>query len=219
MLYNKTIFAGFRSFSFVDFPGKLSSVLYTGGCNFKCPWCHNWKIALAEKYNFLTEKDLYQSLEKAFKKIDALTITGGEPTIHNDLTDYIKRIKKEFKVAIKLDTNGSNPKKISEIIQEGNIDYIAMDIKSSPENYKNLTGLNKSYWESVFETLGMLRNSKIDYELRMTYVNGLSKNSDLRFFEDIALKDEKIFITNANSTNIYTVKEKEIFKSDKLTVR
>src|SRR6056297_3675382 len=219
MLYNNTIFTGFRSFSFVDFPGKLSSVLYTGGCNFKCPWCHNWKIAFGEKYNFLTEKDLYQNLKKAFKRIDALTITGGEPTIHDDLTDYINRIKKEFEVAIQLDTNGSNPKKVSEIIQEGNIDYIAMDINSSPKNYKNLTGLKKNYWNSVFETLGMLRNSKIDYELRMTYVNGLSKKYDLKFFESIVLSDEKVFITNANSTDIYKVKEKEIFKSEKLTVR
>jgi pyruvate formate lyase activating enzyme len=219
MSYNKTIFAGFRSFSFVDYPGRLSSVLYTGGCNFKCPWCHNWKIALENNFKFLSQDELYQNLNKSFKRVDALTITGGEPTIHKDLPKYLSEIKKRFHVNIKLDTNGSNPKMVSEIIQQGKTNYIAMDIKSSPKNYSKLTGVEFNYWENVFETLGMLRNSNINYEIRMTYVDGLSTKEDLEFFENLVLDNEKAFITNANSTEIFKVKEKKIFESDKLTIR
>ncbi|MDN5341695.1 MAG: pyruvate formate lyase activating enzyme [Oceanotoga sp.] len=212
------MYCGYRSFSFVDYPKKICSVLYTSGCNFRCPWCHNWKIAFEKEKNYIDEEQLHKYLNKSKKRVEALCISGGEPTIYEQLYESIRDIKNKFNFYIKLDTNGSNPKLLSKIIKSKNIDYVAMDIKSKPNKYSDLTAV-KNYWEQVYQSVWMLRNSDIDYEFRMTYVPGLSDEKDIEFFENFLLNSEKGYITNAKSTEIYNIEKNETINTDKLIMR
>jgi pyruvate formate lyase activating enzyme len=207
------VLAGIRTFSFVDYPKRISAVVYTGGCNFRCQWCHNWKIAYSNEYNIISEGKILKKLKDLKKRLNAVCVTGGEPTIHNDLPEFISKIK-EMGYLIKLDTNGTNPDIVRDLIDNNLIDYIAMDIKAKPENYYKLINVPKEYWSNILKTIEILRSSTIDYEFRMTYVSGLSAEEDVEFFEDFLLENEKGYITMANSTEIFEVnsKDKIIFK-------
>ncbi|KAF2956339.1 anaerobic ribonucleoside-triphosphate reductase activating protein [Marinitoga sp. 38H-ov] len=212
------LLAGIRTFSFVDFPKKISAVVYTGGCNFRCEWCHNWKIAYSNEYNIIPEENIINKLKDLKKRVSAVCITGGEPTIHKDLPEFISKIKK-LGYLIKLDTNGTNYIMIKELIEKKLIDYIAMDIKAKPENYYKLINVPKEYWNNIYETIEILRCSDVEHEFRMTYVPGLSSDEDVEFFEDLLLDNEKGYITIANSTEIYEIKNKENLNFKKLILR
>ncbi|GAB6189020.1 anaerobic ribonucleoside-triphosphate reductase activating protein [Marinitoga arctica] len=212
------ILAGIRTFSFVDYPKKISAVVYTGGCNFRCQWCHNWKIAYSNDYNSISEEKIIEKLFALRKRLNAVCITGGEPTIHKDLPEFINKIK-ELGYLVKLDTNGTNPEMVEELIRKKLIDYVAMDIKAKPENYYNLINVPKDYWESITKTINILRSSNIDYEFRMTYVPNLSTEDDIEFFEEFLEEDEKGYITIANSTEIFEVNNNKEIKVNRLIFR
>ncbi|OQY08416.1 MAG: anaerobic ribonucleoside-triphosphate reductase activating protein [Marinitoga sp. 4572_148] len=212
------LLAGIRTFSFVDYPKKISAVVYTAGCNFRCKWCHNWKIAYSKEYETISEEIILNKLTELKKRLNAVCVTGGEPTIHNNLPKFISKIK-NMGYLIKLDTNGTNPDMIMHLIQSDLIDYVAMDIKAKPENYYKLINVPKNYWNKITETIDILRNSNIDYEFRMTYVPGLSTEEDVEFFEEFLLENEKGYITIANSTEIYKIKKKEDLKFKNLIFR
>ncbi|WP_075780390.1 MULTISPECIES: anaerobic ribonucleoside-triphosphate reductase activating protein [unclassified Marinitoga] len=203
------IIAGIRTFSFVDYPGKISAVLYTGGCNFRCSWCHNWKIAYADDYKKLNGEEVLNKLKGLRKRLNAICITGGEPTIHKDLPDLIRKIK-NLGYSVKLDTNGTNPEMLRELVESNLIDYVAMDIKADFKNYTKLISRNYSFEKEIKESIDILRNLNINYEFRMTYVPGLSKEEDVEFFEEFLLPDEKGYITIANSTEIFEINKKGI---------
>ncbi|WGS64713.1 anaerobic ribonucleoside-triphosphate reductase activating protein [Marinitoga aeolica] len=212
------VLAGIRTFSFVDYPKRISAVVYTGGCNFRCQWCHNWKIAYSNEYNVISEGKILKKLKDLKKRLNAVCVTGGEPTIHNDLPEFISKIK-EMGYLIKLDTNGTNPDMVSELIENKLIDYVAMDIKAKPENYYKLINIPKKYWDNINKTIEILRNSNVDYEFRMTYVSGLSTEEDVEFFENMLLENEKGYITMANSTEIFEVNSKDEIRFNKLILR
>ncbi len=122
---------GFEKFSLNDYPGKTAAVIFTQGCNFRCRYCHNPELVLPEKYaKAIPLDEVYKFLESRTGKLDAVCITGGEPTQHADLGEVIKKIKK-MGFLVKLDTNGSRPEMLEEIIKEGNVDYIRHGYKSS----------------------------------------------------------------------------------------
>ncbi len=127
--------------SFIDYPGKISAVVFAQGCNFRCPYCHNPELVDPERFcdNLLME-DVYAYLEKRKGKLDGVVITGGEPTLQSDLMPFIQRVK-SLGYLVKLDTNGSRPRVLQNIIQKGILDYIAMDIKAPFEKYSRVTGL------------------------------------------------------------------------------
>ena len=215
----KINFAGIRTFSFVDYPKIICAVVYTPGCNFKCPWCHNWKIAYTKNYSSMEEIHVLNKLIYLKKRISAVCITGGEPTIHSYLPKFIQKLK-HLRYSVKLDTNGTNPEMVKCLIENNMIDYIALDIKAKPENYSKLIGKNDYLFFKISRTIDILRNSTIDYEFRMTFVPGLSNEEDINFFENFLKDEEKGYITIANSTELFQVKRQySDFNINKLILR
>lgn len=151
--------------SFIDFPGKIATTVFISGCNFKCPYCHNSGL-MSVKEGIHDEKYFFKYLENREGLIDGVAITGGEPTLWKGLKEFIKEIK-SFKFSVKLDTNGSRPDILRELIYEGLIDYIAMDIKAPIEKYRIFTK-NESDIDNIRDSVETIRNSNIDYEFRTT---------------------------------------------------
>ncbi|MBP7563983.1 MAG: anaerobic ribonucleoside-triphosphate reductase activating protein [Candidatus Cloacimonetes bacterium] len=170
--------AGFQKFSLIDYPGYISAIIFTQGCNFRCPWCHNAELVLPEQY----EKDLeipsiLSFLQKRAGKLDAVTITGGEPTLHPDLPAFIQTIK-SMGYKIKLDSNGSNPEMLKRIIDKGLVDYLAMDIKAPLEKYAVLTACPINT-EHIIQSINLIKHSGLDYEFRTTFIPDLMEESDI----------------------------------------
>jgi pyruvate formate lyase activating enzyme len=179
------VLGGYQKLTLIDYPGKIATTVFTVGCSFQCPFCHNpelvkngtWNIENGKKI----EKDFFEFLEKRKERLEGVCITGGEPTIQKDLADFIKKIKK-IGYSVKLDTNGSRPDVLRNIIKEKLVDFIAMDIKDQPNKYKKTTG-GKADIERIKLSIGMIMNSGIPYEFRTTAVPGIHKESD---FDEIA---------------------------------
>lgn len=164
--------AGYNPNSFVDYPKKLSAVIFIGGCNFDCWYCHNRHI-LSEKGNYC-ENIILESIKKNLILLDAVTITGGEPTCEKkeDLLALIKKIK-QLNLSVKLDTNGTNPKTLNFLKEH--IDYIAMDIKAPLDKYKIITPINNTLIKNIKESIEIIKNHP-DYEFRTTFTPDLTKD-------------------------------------------
>ncbi|MCC7552418.1 anaerobic ribonucleoside-triphosphate reductase activating protein [Candidatus Micrarchaeota archaeon] len=172
-------FAYIQKTSLVDYPGNICSTVFTIGCNFKCPFCYNKSLVLPEEFprNPLTEEQVLSTLIKRKKFVSAVCITGGEPTMYDELYNFIKSLKNEG-FLVKLDTNGTNPKIIKKLIENKLVDYIAMDIKNSFENYTLTTGVDTNT-DNIQETIKILKNSDLEYELRITIVPSIHKIEDI----------------------------------------
>jgi pyruvate formate lyase activating enzyme len=161
------MFRGIQKISLIDYPGKLCCILFTGGCNFRCPYCHNPELVTGyEKLPVIEEKDILDFLKKRKGLLDAVEITGGEPTIHKNLPGFISNVK-DLNYSVKLDTNGTNPEMLSSLIQKGLIDYSAMDIKGTPEKYSEIARVEVDLGK-ISESVKILMESKIPYEFRTT---------------------------------------------------
>lgn len=162
----------------IEYPGKISAIAFTQGCNFRCPYCHNPELVDPDLFgDCLPEEDVLSFLEKRRGKLDALTITGGEPTIHHDLIDFIKRVR-EIGYLIKLDTNGSCPEVMEQLIGGRLIDYIAMDMKSPLHKYRTVTR-SKIDEDKIRRTIEIIMKSGIAYEFRTTVPKKLLLEEDL----------------------------------------
>ncbi len=171
-------FAGFLENSFVDWDGRLSSVLFLPGCNFRCGFCHNPELVNPPKdLELKDEASVLEKIDALSDWIDGVVITGGEPTIHSGLPAFISRLKEKYPV--KLDTNGTNPGMLRDLIDKGLLDYIAMDVKSSLGSYSKVAGVEVDI-SKVKESIMLLKSSKIEYEFRTTLVPGLHDDSELR---------------------------------------
>jgi len=171
------IIGGFQKFSLIDYPGKISCIVFTQGCNFRCPYCHNPELIPFMPLVKIKEETILSFLERRKGKIDAVVITGGEPTIHQDLLKFIQKIK-EMGYLIKLDTNGSNPEMLEVIINHSLVDYIAMDIKAPLKKYKEVTHSVISP-ERIKGSVRMIMNSNIKYEFRTTVVKSQLTKEDI----------------------------------------
>lgn len=160
---------GLEKLSLVDYPGKTSAVIFTGGCNFRCPFCHNGGLVL-EKVEEITTIEVMDYLKKRRGLLDAVVVSGGEPTLQGDLVEFLKKLK-DIGYKVKLDTNGTNPKMLKEIIDNNLVDYIAMDIKNNLNNYSDIVGLDCYKTDKILESINILKENKIDYEFRTTLVN------------------------------------------------
>lgn len=169
--------SGLQKLTLLDFPGRLAATVFLGGCNFRCPFCHNASLVLvpAECEN-ISEEELFEFLKQRKGKLSGVCITGGEPTLYPTLKSFIIKIK-EMGYAVKLDTNGTNPELLSELIEEGLLDYVAMDIKNSPEKYSLTAGTTVDV-EKIKESVALLLAGKIDYEFRTTVVKELHTKED-----------------------------------------
>ena len=157
-------FSGLQKVSLLDYPNKVASVLFTPGCNLRCPFCHNWRIAVDPKPPFLQEAVALRILESRKKYVDAVVVTGGEPTMHKELPKFLSKLKKRG-FQVKLDTNGFYPEVLEECL--GYVDYVALDLKTSPEKYKLLGAKNTS---GLLRTVELLKMGKVAYEFRTTMV-------------------------------------------------
>lgn len=170
---------GFQKMTLLDFPGKVACTVFTGGCNFRCPFCHNASLVThIDVNNKIEENEILEFLKKRQGLIDGVCITGGEPLLNDDISDFLIKIK-NLGYLIKLDTNGSFPNRLSELVNNGLVDYVAMDIKNSKEKYKATTdclGLNIS---DIEKSVTFLMNSNVDYEFRTTIVRELHTNDDI----------------------------------------
>ena len=216
------LIGGVEKTSLVDYPEKLTAVVFTIGCNFRCGYCHNPElIKLKEDSKILDETDLFVYLEKRKGLLDAVTITGGEPTLQPDLYNFIKKIK-NIGYLIKLDTNGTNPEVLEKLLRENLLDYIAMDIKNSIDNYNKVVR-NFTDKEKILKSIDLIMKSGLDYEFRTTTLKSLISLED---FEKIGemIKGAKNYyiqkfipskILNENLINEinYTKEEFEIIKT------
>ena len=169
---------GLQKVSLTDYPGKISAIVFTQGCNFRCPYCHNPELVDPGLYQeCLQEEEFFSYLEKRKGKIEAVTITGGEPTIQNDLIPFIMRVKAMGRL-IKIDTNGSKPEVLKELIRRNLVDYLAMDIKAPLEKYAAITRTPVN-GKAIRQSIMLIRNSGINYEFRTTIVKSQIKEADL----------------------------------------
>ena len=168
---------GIQKTTLLDYPGYVAATIFLGGCNFRCPFCHNMNIV--EAGDELSEDEVLSFLEKRSGVLEGVCITGGEPTIYCALPDFIKKIKSinkhsGGKFLVKLDTNGTNPEMIKSLYEDGLIDYVAMDIKSSITQYEKTTGINNhELIDNVIKSVNYIKSSGIDYEFRTTVVKQL----------------------------------------------
>jgi len=167
---------GYQKLTLLDFPGKVACTVFTGGCNFKCPFCHNASLVLSPNAYSSAQEDIFIYLASRRGIIDGVCITGGEPLLQPDIEDFIIKVK-ELGLLVKLDTNGSFPDKLKSLIDKGLLDYVAMDIKSSKENYSKLCGAHVSI-EDIEKSVEIIMSSNIPYEFRTTAVKELHSKED-----------------------------------------
>lgn len=177
------LIGGLQKTTLIDFPGRVAATVFTVGCNFRCPFCHNKD--LINRQNFkkssfkeVKQKELFSFLESRGKILDGVCITGGEPTLQEDLVDFCRKLKK-LGLEVKLDTNGSRPEIIEELLKDNLVDYIAMDVKNDFDNYEKAIGV-KADIKKIAESLKKITHSKIEFELRTTVVPGIHKINNLR---------------------------------------
>lgn len=180
---------GIEKVSMVDYKDKISATIFTGGCNFRCPFCHNSGI-VEKKYNYYSEDEILEYLKDRKKLLDAVVISGGEPTLQKDLPRFIKAVR-ALGYLVKLDTNGTNPQMLEMLLQDNLIDYVAIDIKNDFSNYSVITGVPNPNTEAIKKSLALLKKFSVDYELRTTLVKEFHTQKNIeKLSED--LKGEKL---------------------------
>lgn len=219
-------FKGLEKSSFIEWTGKAVAVAFTGGCNFRCPFCQNKDLVLnPEKIPTITGEEVLEHLESKRRWLDGLAITGGEPTLHSSLMNFSKKVKDAgFEVA--LETNGSNPSVIEKMISEELVDYFFIDIKASLDwkEYQKAIGVDdKSLFDNLKKTINILKNSDLDYEFRTTVVPGLIEEEELiEIADQIKEKTDNYYIQQFTPQNTL-VKKYEKFdpipEEDLLEVR
>ena len=173
------IIKGFAKLTLLDYPGKVACTVFTGGCNFKCPFCHNASLAVrASELPNIHEEEVFSLLRKRKGILDGVCVSGGEPLLMPDLGDFLGRIK-EMGYSVKLDTNGYLPERLSAVIDLGLVDMVAMDIKNSPEKYPLTAGVPGLDMAPIFESADILMRGNIPYEFRTTVVKELHNAEDL----------------------------------------
>ncbi|PLX20657.1 anaerobic ribonucleoside-triphosphate reductase activating protein [Candidatus Parcubacteria bacterium] len=204
------IIGGLEKFSLIDYPEHLSAIVFTKGCNFRCQFCynpmlvwpensasesiydHNSPLGGDQKDYLISQDNLFDFLKERVGKLDAVVITGGEPTMHYDLPEFIKKIKKlGFKV--KLDTNGTNPKMLLDVLEEKLLDYLAMDIKGSEKNYDLVTGIDPEM-NKIKESIDIIMKSGLPYEFRTTLVPELHDKEIINDMGGLIKGAEKWFL-------------------------
>jgi len=211
------ILKGLQKTTLIDYPGHIACTVFTYPCNFRCPFCHNPELVVSEcEGPSLAESEFFKFLKSRQGKLEGVCITGGEPTLHKDLPAFIKHIKKlGFKV--KLDTNGSNPEMLKDLIEKKLLDYVAMDVKNA-YNYYPETVAAEINVDKVAESIKLILQNKIDYELRTTVVPGLHNKERMEALGEWIRGAQKYSIQNfqKGKTLDSNYKEKESFSEKEI---
>jgi len=164
------IISGFQKLTLLDYPNKTACLLFTQGCNFKCPFCHNKSLVENSIANeIISEEEIFEYLDKRKNVLDGVCITGGEPLLQKNIEIFIKKIK-EKGFLVKLDTNGSFPGKLKWLIDNNLVDYVAMDVKNNFLDYKSASGIENNNIENIKKSISILENSNVEHEFRTTVV-------------------------------------------------
>ncbi len=197
---------GFQKLSLIDYPSKISAIVFTQGCNFRCGYCHNPELVDPSQHqNLISENEILAFLKKRKGDLDAVEITGGEPFLQTDLEDFLKKIK-ALGYLIKIDTNGSFPEKLEKIIKEKLVNYIAMDIKAplgakfqkpndkyqTNSKYEKITGV-KADEDKILKSINLIMRSGINYEFRTTIVKSQLNEKDILKIGEL-LKGVKLYV-------------------------
>lgn len=170
---------GLQKLTLLDFPGRTACTVFLAGCNFRCPFCHNFDLVAQPSAPLMGEEELLSFLQKRKGLLDGVAITGGEPLMRRELPELLRKIK-ELGYPVKLDTNGSFPARLKELVAEGLVDYVAMDIKNSPERYGETVGFPKLGLAPTRESVEFLLSNAVDYEFRTTVVQELHRPEDMK---------------------------------------
>lgn len=190
------IISGFQKLTLLDYPEKTACLIFTQGCNFRCPFCHNKDLLCHSKGEF-QEEEIFNYLEKRKGLIDGVCITGGEPLLQPDIQNFISKIK-DMGFLVKLDTNGSNPEKLQELLNLNLLDYVAMDIKNDFNDYLETSGILKFNLDNIKKSIEIIKNSGIDYEFRTTIVKQLHNLDKILSICDYLGCDTKYYLQNYN---------------------
>ncbi len=174
------LIGGLKKFTLIDYPKHLACTVFTAGCNFRCPFCHNPELVVIDKnqYKAEAERDFFDFLKTRQGKLEGVCITGGEPTIQKDILKFMTKIKK-MGFEVKLDTNGTNPEVLKEGFKRKIIDFVAMDIKNSLKNYERACGI-KIDLEKIKESVDLIKQSGQAYEFRTTVVPTIHQKKDFQ---------------------------------------
>ncbi len=187
-------FSGFQKMTLLDYPGKVACTLFTGGCNMRCPFCHNASIVLnSNSEEVYQDSEILDYLRKRRGLLDGVCITGGEPLLHGELKDFIIKVK-NLGFAVKLDTNGTFPERLKELVSDGLIDYVAMDIKNCKEKYALTVGINGFDIKNVEESVDFLLKNHTNYEFRTTVVKQFHELEDIERLAQWIAGAERYFL-------------------------
>ncbi len=170
---------GFQKMTLLDYPGKVACTVFLAGCNFRCPFCHNaFLVTQIDQSSVQESADILAYLQKRKGILDGVCITGGEPLLYDEVFDFMREIKK-IGLMIKLDTNGAFPEKLKKAIEEGLVDYVAMDIKNAPEKYGVTIGIENFDSLAVCQSVSYLLTNPVDYEFRTTVIREFHTEEDI----------------------------------------
>lgn len=193
------IIKGLQKTTLLDYPGRVAATIFMGGCNMRCPFCHNMDIVEGgPKEDDYTAEEVLEFLRKRKNVLEGVCITGGEPTLYSDLPDFIREIK-AVGYKVKLDTNGTNPQMVKNLYKEGLIDYVAMDIKSSMAEYKKVCANQEINLEAIRESVDFLiedKEQKLDYEFRTTIVKNYHNKEVMEDIGKLIEGADKYFLQN-----------------------
>ena len=187
---------GIQKLTLLDYPGTVACTVFTLGCNMRCPFCHNaLLVTKTEETEVYPEEDFFAFLNKRRGILDGVCVTGGEPLLQSDAGEFIAKIK-ALGYKVKLDTNGSFPDRLEEILKSGNVDYVAMDIKNSPEKYAETVGIPGFDVSKIQRSIEIIRSSGIEYEFRTTVVAPLHNGESIAGAAQMVKGSPKYFLQN-----------------------
>ena len=206
--------AGYEKLSLQDYPDHMSSIIFTQGCNMRCPFCQNSTLIPLDAENLIDEKEIFEYLDLRKNVLNGVTISGGEPTIQKDLKHFISLVK-QLGLDVKLDTNGTNFNILKELIDEKLIDYVAMDIKNLPNKYGKTSGVENINCDNIFKSIKLLKENKVDYEFRTTIISEFHTLEDILEIVKI-VGDSKYYLQNFNMSDYVLDKSLTEISNEKL---
>lgn len=208
------IISGLEKLTLLDYPDKIACIIFTQGCNLRCPFCQNSSLVVGNPEN-IDETVVFDYLNKRKNILDGVVITGGEPLIQKDIKEFIIKIK-ELGLKVKLDTNGSNPVKLKELIDSNLIDYIAMDIKQSPNKYEKITGIKNINYENIKKSIEIIKSSNVEHEFRTTLVKEFHNIKDIQDICKCINDNSKYYLQNYKDSESVLTKGLHGFSSDEI---
>ena len=206
--------SGLQKLTLLDYPGKMACTVFTYGCNFRCGFCHNALLVTEENSDNISEDELFAFLRKRQGILEGVCISGGEPTLQEDLAEFISKVK-AIGYSVKLDTNGTNPDLLQRLISEGLVDYVAMDIKNSPAKYDITCGC-KVDMDKIEKSVSIIKESGIDHEFRTTTVREYHTKED---FTQIAerIKGSRYFLQHFEDSGNLIGENLSAFSKEEMT--